>query len=67
MDTNVIGAFISINAFIPFLLASKAERRTLTILTSILSSLSMAREVAEVTKPRLGLDFMPAPAYIVRC
>ncbi|KAL8292015.1 hypothetical protein RQP46_001481 [Phenoliferia psychrophenolica] len=65
LNVNVVGPHNVTKVFSPFLLESKAAKRTLAYISSAVGSLTALPDVAEFAKKGNGVDFIPFTGYAV--
>lgn len=65
LNANVVGPHNLFKAFSPFLLASKSEKRTIAVTSSIGGSITAAHAVGEALKGMFGTDFIALSGYAV--
>lgn len=65
LHANVVGPHNLFKAFAPFVEASKCERKTIGIITSLLGSITALPEMVPYIKKMFSLDHSPVGGYSV--
>ena len=63
MRGNVVGPHNIFKAFSPLVVASKSEKRTISVTSSLLGSIGAMPMVGGQLKQSLGMDDMPTACY----
>lgn len=64
LKTNVVGPHNVTKAFAPFVLASKAESRILSYMSSGGASISEVQKISTMLKKAFEIDFIPSSGYL---